>query len=1673
MKPIAILQNTLVLIFISAFLSINVHSQVTINSENFNSGFGIWIDGGTNCELRDDNRPNNTQAVRLGGATSGSSMQTNNLNLTTYGSVTFSFEYEGNSMENGESFEVQYSSNGGSDWTTLTTYVSGTDFNNGTDYLPIITLLGSNYTFTTNSRFRIINTIANSTSNDYIHIDNIVITGYAPTPEIDVTGNDISIIGNGTNTPILSNNTDFGTAQIVSETITKTFVIENTGTADLTLGNISLSGTTDFTLDSFPSSGTVIPSGGSENIVVSFSSSSTGSQNDVLTILSDDSNEASYEINLKAEATKVFFDSDNDGILDDQDIDDDNDGIIDSDEENNCNASPVSFSVNYKFLEETFGTGTNRTTINTSYAALTDYCWEDGTGDDCKNSASDDADLDDGEYTVYYKVANGDGINQTPNDELASWADGLWYTGDDHTPGDTNGRMAVFNASVEPGVFYTAKITGALPNVPVTYSFYALNLDRWDHQDIDSRIRPDIRVEFQDLNGNLLDNLAIPGAADAFFETGDIAPWNPSNPDNGWFNYSENLILSVNEFQVIFINNAPGGLGNDLAIDDIVVRQTLCDMDGDGVADVFDLDSDNDGIPDVVEANTTAADLSEGKGHLTGVATWVDANGNGMHDSLEAEPAIDTDADGIPDYLDLDSDNDGLFDVDESGTFNSNNPYPGFVNGDGDITGDGVGDGPESETFREKDSDGNGSIEGYGDGILDIFDYHQGNTNYTDSYGNNSQGTGPLYALDSDNDGIPDYRDPYNDLTGIYDIDTVEIYAHLPNTNGVLDDTTDADGDGIMASRDGDDTVFGSPRNLDNSYSLYFDGRNDYVEDSNVIPSGDATVMAFIKPDGPNTNGNNQVIAGQGDLYLRLNDATNTISAIVEGTTITSTTTLTDGIWAHVAVTTRAGETILYINGVQEASDTSGGINDASNFSIGKATSSNNNYFKGEIDEVRVFNIALATDELKRMVYQELDETNSFNRGKIIPLDISPSIGSNLVKYYKMDGYRDDILDDKTTGTTDVAGAQIFNIKDIYFQRAPLPYVTASNGDWSNTSSWVNGSEWDIMNKQDNPDDASIVHIQHDIILDGSYDTQGTVGIIVDSGNEFSITADKGLYNSFYVKLDGKIDLDGESQLIQTENSVLDVTSSGVLERDQQGTRDLFTYNYWSSPVGISNATTNNNSYTVPDVLLDGTTASSPISINFLTSGYNGNNSSSPISIADYWIWKYSNRLSDTYSEWQHVRSTGTLLAGEGFTMKGVQNTSGNITLQQNYVFNGKPNNGDITLTISSGNDYLIGNPYPSALDANEFIYDNIQDGAGRASANIINGALYFWDHFASSTHVLANYEGGYATYTLMGGAPAISNDTRIAATGQVGTKIPGRYVPISQGFFVSAILDPDLADDGLTSPVVGGTVTFKNSQRAFITEASGSSLFVKQGSSKLKKGDLKSDNVDNRQKIRLMLDSPKGYHRQLLAGVDENATNAFDIGYDAPLIETNEEDMFWVVKNKNFVIQAVDNFGSTQKLPLGVKTNKVGITRIKIETLENIEDNLEIYLYDKELDLYHDLKENAYEVYLQPGEHLTRFEVAFKNSEEQSLDVVDIINDKKIHLLFSNEKESIIVHNPNLEQLKSVEIINLLGQSIYKFNLNSSENYMEYKTNPISTGAYLIKIQTSEGIFSKKILIK
>ncbi len=458
-----------------------------------------------------------------------------------------------------------------------------------------------------------------------------------------------------------------------------------------------------------------------------------------------------------------------------------------------------------------------------------------------------------------------------------------------------------------------------------------------------------------------------------------------------------------------------------------------------------------------------------------------------------------------------------------------------------------------------------------------------------------------------------------------------------------------------------------------------------------------------------------------------------------------------------------------------------------------------------------------------------------------------------------------------------------------------------------------------------------------------------------------------------------------KSQLIQPDKSVLEVGVNGSLERDQQGTADTYTYNYWSSPVGALNSAATNDtythSYTVFDVLRDGTTPASPGTINFLTSGYNGTNTN-PIGLADYWIWKFANGPDDDYYFWQHMRSTGTIFAGEGFTMKGPG--TGSISTPQNYVFVGKPNNGDITLNITSGNDYLVGNPYPSAIDANEFISDNPDT----------SGTIYFWEHWGGGSHNLFDYQGGYALYNYSGGSSnGVTWDKRSGCRyGGIPTKLPGQYIPVSQGFFVY-------------SPG-GGTINFKNDQRIFEKEGA-TSVFVRMDSNP---GEQAINyNEDDRMKFRIGFDSFNLIHRQLLLTVDEHAKIGYDWGYDGSLSSQQMDDMFWLIEDEKYGIQGIDKVTAETVIPLGIHVRNNGLNSIRIDHLENVPDNVQIYVRDKELNIYGDLRQSEYEFYLTAGDYLDRFEIVFSN-RQSSLDTQDLELNTSFDVYYNSNSKNLII---------------------------------------------------------------
>jgi len=518
------------------------------------------------------------------------------------------------------------------------------------------------------------------------------------------------------------------------------------------------------------------------------------------------------------------------------------------------------------------------------------------------------------------------------------------------------------------------------------------------------------------------------------------------------------------------------------------------------------------------------------------------------------------------------------------------------------------------------------------------------------------------------------------------------------------------------------------------------------------------------------------------------------------------------------------------------------------------------------MDEVRVFNVTLTDAQVRKMVYQEIQDNGSQIRGTIIPKDIEGLSFVNLIRYYRMDVYKDDVVDNFTTATTDtVTGMRIYNAKAIEVQQAPMPFVTERSGDFATA---VNSPTNEVRGLDIMDQDWSIVQVKNNIT-----ETTNTVdlGMIVDSGIVVTMNNDTKIQNDWYLKLDGKIDLQGKSQLVQTTDSDLDATSAGIIERDQQGQSNKFNYNYWSSPVGSSNNSSNNNAYTVNGVLRDATDSDNLQNITW-TTVYNGA-PTTPITLSSYWIFKFQN-VTPVYANWAAVGQNGLLLSGQGFTLKG----SGTSSETQNYTFVGKPNNGTITSPIAANYANLSGNPYASALDADTFINDNLGS---------TTGTLYFWEHYSTNaSHVTADYQGGYATRTLVGGTPPVAP----AGTSGLGSssRIPGRFIPVGQGFL-------------LYGNATGGTIVFNNNQRAFVkeTNADSNDMFKNSNVTSTVVASNNSDDVvveNTFTKIRLGFNSTNNYHRQILLGfMNEKATSGLDLGYDARLNETLPSDMYFL----------------------------------------------------------------------------------------------------------------------------------------------------------------------------------
>lgn len=222
-------------------------------------------------------------------------------------------------------------------------------------------------------------------------------------------------------------------------------------------------------------------------------------------------------------------------------------------------------------------------------------------------------------------------------------------------------------------------------------------------------------------------------------------------------------------------------------------NETDNDKDGDGIPDYLDLDSDNDGIIDLLESGITnpqALDTdNDGRidsSYNTGSNGLVDLIETGLDSGVVKYPLIDTDGDGVKDFRDLDSDNDGITDATESGS---------------------------------NDNDKDGRV-GRGAPIVD-----------PDGLPSDRNGS----ELDTDGDGIPNYRDLDSDNDGIKDI--IEAGGSDDDNDGQIDGFYDDDGDGF------DDVIRSTPYD-------YPDEDGDGIVDFLDLPLPSVNVPAALSISG-------------------------------------------------------------------------------------------------------------------------------------------------------------------------------------------------------------------------------------------------------------------------------------------------------------------------------------------------------------------------------------------------------------------------------------------------------------------------------------------------------------------------------------------------------------------------------------------------------------------------------------------------------------------------------------------------------------------------------------------------------------------------------------------------------------------------------------------------------
>lgn len=395
---------------------------------------------------------------------------------------------------------------------------------------------------------------------------------------------------------------------------------------------------------------------------------------------------------------------------------------------------------------------------------------------------------------------------------------------------------------------------------------------------------------------------------------------------------------------------------------------------------------------------------------------------------------------------------------------------------------------------------------------------------------------------------------------------------------------------------------------------------------------------------------------------------------------------------------------------------------------------------------------------------------------------------------------------------------------------------------------------------------------------------------------------------------------------------------------------------------------------------------------------------------------------------------TQVMAPGIGYNVRAPQTFSLTVKTPFKASFTGIPNNGDYEVTPIEAQYNLIGNPYPSALNADKFITEN-------AKAGTTIGAIYLWTHNSSPVDtdgdgIYTYSTDDYAIYSLSGG---VATKKKSISTGN--NNEPNGKINSGQGFFI-------LASNS-------NIIKFTNDMRI---SAFNNQFFKTTSSNEIEKN-----------RVWLNLTNEKGAFKQLLVGYIEGATNNWDANYDAGTMSSNAYiDFYSINDNDKLSIQGrAVPFANTDEVPLGYVTTVAGDFTISIDQVDGLFDEQAIYLEDKVSGKEIDLRAGNYTFTTTIGTFTNRFVLRYTSKTLGTGDFENVENG-----LVVSVKDKVIKVESSKEDIKQISVYDITGKLIYdKTKVNQTE--FEIANLRATNQVLIVKIILENGhTDSKKIII-